>query len=170
MRKAFTLIELVAVLAIVALLTAGVSLSLRGALRDAHAEDAASRLVAFDALARQEARRLNRPSELHIDPHDGRVWRREVSASGGDHETGVALVLPPGVAIDEVFTARGRSRATETITIACSASGRTASYAILLSGPGERRRWIMFAGLTGQSRLIEHDRNVQDIFGVLSRP
>lgn len=170
MRKAFTLIELVAVLAIVALLTAGVSLSLKGALRDAEAEDAAGRLAAFDALARQEARRFNRPSELHVDPRAGSVWRRDVLPSGGDGVPRATLRLPPGVAIEEVFTARGRSRAGDGVTIACSARGQTASYAVLFSGPGGRRRWILFAGITGQPQVIDHDQDVQDIFAALSRP
>lgn len=168
MRKAFTLIELLAVLAIVALLTSGVTLSLKGTLRDAHAEDAASRLVAFDALAREDARRFNRPSEMRIDLRAGRLWRTGVSRSGGDGADGTALELPAGVVIEEVVTARGRSRAGDDLTIACSAHGHTASYALLLRGPGERRRWVMFAGMTGQSNVIDHDRDVHEIFAALS--
>lgn len=165
---AFTLIELLAALLLAALLAGGISFSLRATLRDAHAQDAAGRLTAFDALARENARRLNRPSELRIDPRSGRIMRRERSSDAGDSVAEAVWDVPAGVSIEQVATVDGRTFGGEAVAVACSARGQTASYAVLLRGPGARRRWVLFAGLSGDARILLDDRDVQDTFEMLA--
>ena len=162
--SAFTLVELLAVLLLMALLATGVSLSLKGVLRDAELRNAASQLIQFDRLAREQARRSDRPSQLRFELQAGRV--RNIDARTKTVQ-GRELQLPAGVAIEQVRTAR-QPRGGADAVVPCSARGQTTSYAVLLRGVGRQQLWLVVAGLSGTVETVRDDQTVNQTFALLA--
>ena len=52
--------------------------------------------------------------------------------------------------------------------VACTADGRTRSYALAISGPDHTEAWIVFAGLSGQSIWARDEAAVDACFASLS--
>jgi type II secretory pathway pseudopilin PulG len=147
------------VLALMGVLTAAVSLSLRGTARAARAADVAGRLAGFDRSAREAARRLGRPVELRFDLSRGTVHR----AAGGEAPT--PLRLPDGFRVTGLALPGGTVGAGE-VRVPVSARGQTPSYAARVEGPeaAEGDVWLMAAGLTGRTVVLRDAGEVQDIF------
>ena len=155
--RAFTLIEAIVVVTVMALLAAAVTVSLAGAARVASAEDVADAYAAFDRTTREAARRLGRTPELRFELNRGTVSRVDGERSP------TKLALRGGFRVTRVLV-RGRDARSGEIAIPISARGQTPTYAVLLAGPnGDDERWVVFAGLTGQSTVLRHERDVQDI-------
>ncbi len=162
--RAFTLVELLAVLLLMALLATAVTLSLKGVLRDAELRNAASQLIQFDRLAREQARRSNRPSQLHFEPQARRVRSVDVRTQKAQ---GRELQLPAGVSIEQVRTA-WQARDDIDVVVPCSARGQTGSYAVLLRGAGQRRLWLVVTGLSGTTETERDDHTVNQTFALLA--
>jgi type II secretory pathway pseudopilin PulG len=171
-RSAFTLVELTATLLLAALLATAVAASLKGVRRGAALDDAVSAWKAYDEAARAGARATGRPTRLRVDVDAGRVARVD-DADGSPR--GSPLDLPPGpegVRVERVMTAAddpgvGRGASAGTIEVPVSARGLGPSYAVLLAGPGGRRQWLVFAGLTGEPRTVSDERDVVETFRLL---
>ncbi len=161
----FTLVELLVTLLLAALLATGTTLSVRAVLRDARLRDAVGRTIAFDALARDRARRLGQPLQLAFSAGTDHAAR--LSAASGE-AAGADLQLPPGVLIERVMTP-GDSADRAEVRLPCSPAGLTPSYAVLLSGGGDRRRWIVLAGMTGRTYVTQDDAEISDIFAAIAR-
>ncbi len=161
----FTLVELLVTLLLAALLASGATLSVRAILRDARMRDGVGRTIAFDALARDRARRLGEPLQLAFSAGTDHAAR--LIAASGD-AAGADLQLPPGVLIERVVTPGDNADRAE-LRLPCSPAGLTPSYAVLLSGGGDRRRWIVLAGLTGRTYLTRDDAEISDIFAAIAR-
>ena len=71
--RAFTLIEALAVIVIMAVIAAAAAVSLSGAARSARVEDVAERFVAFDRSTRELARRFGRTPALRFELNRGTV-------------------------------------------------------------------------------------------------
>jgi type II secretory pathway pseudopilin PulG len=154
-RRAFTLIEAVLILAVMALLAAGVTVSLAGAGRVASADDVADAYAAFDRTTREAARRLGRTPELRFDLNRGTVRRAD-----GERDP-AGLVLRGDFRVTRVVM-RGDDLRSGEVAVPVSARGQTPSYAVLLAGPAGHR-WVVFAGLTGQAIRVQDERDVFDI-------
>src|SRR5688500_13153204 len=100
-RWAFTLIETLAVIALMAILAAGVAVSLAGAARAARLEDVAERFIAFDRTTRDAARQFGRTPALRFDLNRGTVHRID-----GERDA-APLHLGGGVRVTRVIS-RGR--------------------------------------------------------------
>ena len=140
---AFTLIELTAVLVLMAVITGAAVVSLAGPRSRAVAADAAAQVSFADAQVRQAALGTDQPQTLLIDLQAGRLSR--VS----DDAPPVTLVdLPAGVRLARVVVG---AEATDfgQVRLPISAAGRSPSYAVDLSTPAGQR-WLVVAGLTGQ--------------------
>jgi prepilin-type N-terminal cleavage/methylation domain-containing protein len=156
--SAFTLIETLAVLALLAILTTAVAVSLKSATRAADMDDVVGRLVTADRNTREIARRFGRRPELRFELNQGAVTRIDDVDSSGTRATPLAL----GGARDTKLLIRGESIGYGEVSIAFSDAGRSPSYAVLLSGKAGQR-WVAFAGLTGQAVVLGDERQVQDI-------
>lgn len=165
--RAFTLIETMIVVAIFGLLTAATSWSVLQTSRSARTEDVIDQLSFLDRLARQYARRFARPVELRFDLDEQQVLRTEWPSDSDDPQPTAAYRLPRGFSLQRVVTTN-QSISSGVISVPCSAQGCTPTYAVLFCGPGELRRWIVFAGLTGQASMVDHDRDCEDIFAMLA--
>lgn len=173
-QPGFTLIETLAVLALLGLLATVVTVSLAGPRSAARIGAVVADLGACDRTVRERARGSNRPVRLRIDLDGGTVWRAEAlggdggdggdgGANGGRRNAAEALLLrlPAGYRFAGVVTPAGRTSA-GTVEVACSGAGLSPSYAVHLSCPGQDR-WVLVAGLSGQVSDTD-DREVDSIF------
>lgn len=159
---AFTLVEMVAVLALAGLLAAAATLSVEGLGRDARMDDVMDRLAEYDQLARASARQAHRPVTLWFNATRGAV-ERIFEARDGEPDAGQAVFhLPPGFSIERVMAAGGRDPGAD-LKLAVSEAGRSASYALRIRGAG-RVRWILIAGLTGDLTWPKDEREIDNIF------
>ena len=160
-RRGFTLVELTAVLLLAALIATGVTVSLKGARRDTLLDDAVLRWKAYDEATRAQARRSGGPLRLRIGIDAGRARRL---AADDNRPLGGTLDFPPGpdgVRIERVLTPADDAGGGD-VDVRVSARGYSPPYAVLLGGPGGRRQWVLFAGLTGEASLGHDDRQVLD--------
>jgi type II secretion system protein H len=164
-RRAFTLIELIVVVALAAIMATIVTVSLAGNLRAARAEDAAQSIGTSDRLAREYARHFGRPVRLVFDLSQS-TFTREAVADANDASQNSTLHLPPGLHLARLVTATTDTTAGQ-VAIPCSAAGQTPSYALLLTDGRREQHWTVTAGLTGQTSTASDENEVRDIFAAL---
>lgn len=143
--RGFSLIELTAVLAILAVVAGGVAVRSHVAARQARMADLLDGIAEYDRRTRRHARTHDRPARLVIEL-GGRPIRRTTAEGAAE---GAPLELPDGWAVEEVRLADRRVR-TGSVALGCSRSGLTPSYGLLLAHRHGQRRWLLVAGLTGQ--------------------
>lgn len=156
--RAFTLIETLAVIVLLAVITAAVAVSLSGARRSADLDGVAERFIAYDRGTRDVARRFGRRTSLRFELNRGTVSRLDDLDAGGTRTTPRAI----GGARVAKLIVRGESIGYGEPTVAFSDGGRSPSYAVLLVN-NAGQRWVAFAGLTGQAVVCGDERQVQDI-------
>src|SRR5438876_132513 len=94
--RGFTLIEMMAVIVIIALLATAAALSFSQPLAAARARDAVSQVQTLDISARQFARRWGRTVQIVLDLSNRTLARRE-------HDVNTFVTsLPSGCRVDEV--------------------------------------------------------------------
>jgi prepilin-type N-terminal cleavage/methylation domain-containing protein len=159
--RAFTLVELSVVIAIIGLLSLSVSLSLRSILSHSTLRDAADRVIMTDRLARHA--RLHGGEDATLSLAIG-ARRLEVGTPGGAAPKRVPL--PLGVQIASVRTAE-QMTLSGVASIPVRAGGLTQTYAVRLSRPDDSGLWLMFSGLTGQCTELKDVAQVDAIFALL---
>jgi prepilin-type N-terminal cleavage/methylation domain-containing protein len=159
-RRAFTLIELIVVVALAAIMATIVPVSLAGNLRAARAQDAAQTIATSDRLAREYARRFDRPVRLVFDLSQSTLTRAAADAPDS------TLHLPSGLHIARLVTATTDTTSGQ-VTIPCSPAGQTPSYALLLTDGRGGQHWTITAGLTGQTSTASDENEVHEIFTAL---
>jgi type II secretion system protein H len=166
--QGFTLIEMLVVIALAALMATVVIVSLAGSYRAARTEDVAGQVAMYDRLAREHARRFGLAGKLVFDLGRGTVTRAAaVEAGDGRASAGAPLHLPAAVRLTRIMTAGGAASGGE-VSIACSRSGQTPSYAICLTGAKAEEYWIVTAGLTGKTLRVRDEREARDIFAAIA--
>ena len=163
-QAAFTLIEMLVVLALSAILASIVAFSLTGSYRTATAEDVAGRIANYDRLAREYSRRFGRPVRLVFNLGRDTVTRApgETSEISRDNIGGV-LHLPSAFRLDRVATGGGTATSGQA-SINCSPDGQTPSYAVRLTDVRGTHHWMLMAGLTGKTLQVRDEQEIQDIF------
>jgi len=156
--RGFTLLEMTAVLMVMALVAAAVTLSLAATQRRASAADAVEDLVRFDQLARCFARRQGRPVRLAVDLRANRLLRADAAGGQEGHET--ACPLGASFTLGEAVLA-GRRIAEGRTALWVSDRGYSPTYALRLDGPS-LRRWILFAGPTGQVSVLDDEKEFRE--------
>jgi prepilin-type N-terminal cleavage/methylation domain-containing protein len=156
-RRAFTLIEVVACVALLVILCTIAGVSLRGRQRAAGMDLAVEQIRFADAQARERARRTGREVHLRFDlERGGEVWLQSSNSE--------RITLPDGCRVARVYSG-GRAVGGREAEITCSADGYSPSYAVLIETEGKERqqRWMLFAGLTGAMRTVADERTVDEI-------
>jgi prepilin-type N-terminal cleavage/methylation domain-containing protein len=161
-RSAFTLLELIVVLAIGAMLTGVAVWSLRGPLRAATLAAALEQLESFDQVVRSHARRTGRSAELTINLTAGTLTAVEPQPGQPTRR----LAIGPGLKIDRVAWA-DRRFSNGQVVVAVSAHGTSRTYALRVRG-AEKSQWILFAGVTGQSVRVSDDKELEQLLEPLS--
>jgi prepilin-type N-terminal cleavage/methylation domain-containing protein len=156
--SAFTLIETLAVIALLAVITAAVAVSLSGARRAADLDGVAERFIAIDRGTRDMARRFGTRPALRFELNGGTV--RRLHDAGAD-ETRITPLALDGARVARLIV-RDESIGYGEAAVPFSDGGRSPSYAVLLVNKAGQR-WVAFAGLTGQAVALNDERQVQDI-------
>ncbi|MGB0766890.1 MAG: pilus assembly FimT family protein [Phycisphaeraceae bacterium] len=188
----FTLIEVMAVVALIGLLAAATAWSLADDARSASRADVIDRLAYTDAQARTAARRFG-SSTLRLDLNRQRIWIESPSLATGETETSHALAMPMGFRLDAVTwidptpmtrdSSRRRARVTEDkgdIALPISSEGITRTYAVRFTGPASDAQqaqtqaprastWLLFAGTTGLVTTHPDEDEIETIFDTLAK-
>ena len=167
MRSAgFTLLEVMAVLIIVGLFAAAVTLTPSGWFAAARFDEVTAQVTFMDQLARQRARRGDQAVELVFDLPQARIERRDVD--GGFSDDGRHhMTLPRGYEVTEMIVSR-QSRRSRRVTVPVNTTGCTPSYALRIVGPSHEAKWLVIAGLSGQAITLDGEQEIDDAFDKLA--
>jgi len=149
--------ELTLVLLVAAIAAAAVALRVQTPLRHARLGDATGAIGQFDRMTRRAAREQDRPLRMVV----GLSARRLSRTDEHGRVTASAMALPTGVSIERLLV-RGQAVTETEVAISCSRRGLMPTYAMLVSSGGERR-WIVVAGLTGETVEVESEQEVREI-------
>jgi len=162
-RTAFTLLELLVVLVLVALLTAIVAVRLMAPLQKARLESAVQRVAFIDSQTRTHARSASTGCQIVCELDSGRIFAQDASGHG---HVAFDYRVPGALCVQRVLSAQ-LDCGSGTARIEVSARGTSCTYAICLSNAQHEKRWLLFAGLTGQIAYPKDDADVQAIFEFL---
>ncbi len=155
-QRAFTLIEVTAVLVLVALLSTAAALSLKSAYRGSQMSDVIARVSAMDRTARRLSISQGTAGSIIIDQAEGSLRYKQASKTTDEL---LPVVLPADFEMTSVEVVGVAKH--EQMVIPCSRQGRTPSYSLTLTGPGGSSRVLMVAGLTGQVLELETDASFE---------
>jgi prepilin-type N-terminal cleavage/methylation domain-containing protein len=161
-RSAFTLIELLAVLVLIGLVSATAMLRFSGTTRRAQFEWSLERVKATDHLLRAHSITCGTPGHLEFVIGSGRLDR----FFGAKRDSPSAVDLGSRMRITG-FLAPQRHVENGKVEIAYDPYGHSETFAIEVEGAGEQSAWLLFAGLTGETRRFEDRRDVEHILEVL---
>jgi type II secretion system protein H len=160
---AFSLLELMAVVAIAGILAAAVSWSLGGRYASVQVTDVMERIALADRLIRTHAANRAEPVALSIDVGEGRFVRL-----AGD-QADPLYTLPPRWRIDRLETS-GAARttgSTEPVVLRYGPTGVAPTWAARLVDPQGREHWIVLAGVSGQVTRTHDEATVQNIIDAM---
>lgn len=193
-RKAFTLIEVMAVVVLLGLLAGAVAWSMADDLRRNAQESAAERVMSTDELARLAARASGQPCVLRFDLDAQRIARSAINdrgQMGAAHDWGLGadwaiakvIVLRPDASAEAAISpVRRHVHRAGAVELRISADGWSPTYLVRLdrvggpitrdgaSGSGQSRQWIVVAGLTGATRVIYDQQELDNLLATLQRP
>jgi prepilin-type N-terminal cleavage/methylation domain-containing protein len=164
--RGLTLLELLVVVVILGLMTATVATRISGTLGPAALGQAVSQWDFTDQQLRLRARRSGKPLAMHLEIGTNRV---ECEFDGDDNSRSTVRSLGRGVRLNKIIS--GTREVTNGRAIICYTDrGTTESFAIELAGQRNARRWILFAGLTGQSTELPNESAACELLEMLSPP
>jgi type II secretory pathway pseudopilin PulG len=156
--RAFTTIEMLAVLFLAGLLTALTTLSLAAPRRTADLREIVDHVAYADELVRDRARNSHRAGRLAFDLPNGRI------ADAGESPPRTLYRLAGPWAFDGLIVSGGGNDDIDATTIALSPAGWSRSYALHIAHGGDAR-WIVVNGVTGQVTECNDERDATDKIG-----
>jgi len=174
-RRAFSLLELMIVLVLISVMAGAVVLSFRGSLHNAKLATALSAIQSLDQRMRYAAIEQKRMSMLILDLREGRLQSagRASGQSSGKAagltpgEGGEKLKLPPGVQISKVYVST-REVQSRRLSLPYYPNGSSVGWAVEVS-TGDTKKWVLFAGRSGQVYWAKDEDEVSKIFEMLFR-
>jgi hypothetical protein len=124
--------------------------------------DLAGQIEMFDDLSRAYARQHDKALLIVLDMSNGQIHRQS-KADGS--QLGDGLSLPTNWKIAKVLMG-GQVFEGTSVSIGCSPGGQSPSYALLLDGGEAGNQWIVFCGMTGQSKKIKDEKSVSEILAL----
>jgi prepilin-type N-terminal cleavage/methylation domain-containing protein len=165
-RKAFSLIEITAVVLVLAIIAGSVTLRMAGTVQHARMGDVVGQIEQFDRLARLHARQHDRPLRLVVNMSAGTIKRTDPR---GSDEPYPPLVMPDGYRLARLWV-RGQAAESGGVSITCSRLGLTPSYALLLEGPAGQQKWLLATGLSGRFVEPNSDDQTRNILAAAAAP
>ncbi len=192
MRRAFTFIEVMAVVLLMGLLAAATAWSMAGQVKQGSRQGAVQQVVQAERSARLAALRTGQVTVLRIDLDRGELRRMTVvegELKAGGHA--VRLTGGRGVRLDKVIlpgesqwleeeTGKRRIKAVRSgvVEVRYSTQGRSETFAVRVGWVGDEKKeeagegaevfrgdgvWVVFVGVTGQVILIHDEQEVQNL-------
>ncbi|MBI1368403.1 MAG: prepilin-type N-terminal cleavage/methylation domain-containing protein [Planctomycetes bacterium] len=161
-RRAFSLIEVMTVLVIIAITAAAVMMRPMGWFTAAKLDDAIGRVTFMDQMTRQAARRSGKAFEVTFDLREGAIERREIgegAISAGSHR----VALPDGYVMRKVIV-----NGDNAVTVRYTSDGDADSFAIEIAGSDGISTWVLIAGLSGQVTRMAHEQEVTHVLASLT--
>jgi type II secretory pathway pseudopilin PulG len=147
-------LELLVVLVIVAFIAASVVVSWSGIHYNAVQESAVSRIEALDQHMRTYARTHRTECALSFEIDTGRVRKLYHSR---ENQNPARETLGRGMRIEDLQATFERQQSRR-IDVTFRQDGTSPTYGIRLAGPGEREKWLVFAGMSGQVTRLNSER------------
>jgi prepilin-type N-terminal cleavage/methylation domain-containing protein len=165
-RRAFTLIETMLAVLLLALLAGAAALTFSKPVAKARGEDAVEMLRHFDSTTRTAATSAGRTMRITFDMADNRIIRREPAAAASD-DVQFAATLPAGCRVAAVRIG-GDVRSVGAAAVDVSPMGLSRTYAVHVVGDAVDQ-WLVFAGLSGEMVKVADERSLVDIVGATPR-
>ncbi len=164
-RIGWTLIELLAVVALLSLLMAGSVFTFRAPLAVGRLKGDVDRVLLADRTVRSEARRFHRTAHLMFQ------WKHGSKATlERNRQQKPSAEMPLVVeSLTEVRTA-GLTNRSNNLVIPFDAAGRSPTYALKFLTPHAKETWVVVAGGTGQPILDLTPKQVHELFALLRPP
>lgn len=162
-KDGFSLMEMMAVILLIGLLTGAVAWSLNDTHRRAKLNDFIDRLRHMDQTARLYARRFAKPVTLRYDLNEQAV----VKIIDPDNSTmRQTYRWPDHFELTMVILRNGETSTGEHV-IAYTANGHSPTYVLQWEGSEQQRLWILVTGPTGQWIVIDEELEITDIVQLL---
>ena len=139
-RAAFTLIELLAVIAILGMFASVATVAVRDSISAARQQLEWQRLQSLDITLRAQCRRLNKSATLQVDLDTG-TWERHIAGLQ-------PLRLAETSSLDGIAN-RGQVMRAGRATLFYHADGTSDSYAVRLTADADNQ-WLLVCGGSGQ--------------------
>lgn len=149
--QAFSLLELIVVVVIVALISAAVAVQWSGVHHKAVRSSAVARLESLDQHLRSFARTNRTGCQLSVEIGSSKI-RKSYHERRGTNPSPESLGR--GIRIARIESTVDISTAKQ-VLIPFWPDGSSASYGIELTGPGSSKQWLVFAGISGQLTQLE---------------
>lgn len=147
-------------IAVISLIASIVVVNLANPLGDANHESAKARLAEFDLQTRELARAKGKPVDLVFDLSDNLIYRQDPQSG----DLIASKIKLPGDAKIAQLLVRGQSLVAGTMSIRCSRSGLTPTYAVKIETPNAFPTWLLVAGTTGQFTELKNESEIEQIW------
>jgi Tfp pilus assembly protein FimT len=158
---AFTLVEVMAVLVILAMMVGITLASMQSHILRVRLSQATERIEEADRLARMLARREHVSHALTFDAEERSIELQSNQTPNSKKEA-KRWQLPSGIVIEDFRTSSGPSRNKKNKVVVAS-NGVSASYAVGIKIGRASPRWIVTLGMSGQQLRISEEDEVDQL-------
>ena len=165
-RPAFTLLELVVVIVVVALVAAVVVMNWTGVHHRSVRESATSRLQSLDQHLRHYSRSRRHVTRLRFEIGTSNI-RKLYHESSRDNPA--VETLGRSIQVTRIKTSVS-GKTGKKVEIPFRVDGSSASYGVELTGPGNTKQWLVFAGVSGEMTRLESESEFDELWQAITQP